>query len=1434
MRPFLSYTICLLYILLVYISCTTPVEPFVSKEAKVKLYFTNLQPADDGSYSDTTGKEIRIKAIGKLWHLIDTCILYWDDDTTVGISRSDNKDDSVILSHVFTSPGLKEITVRTIRKDEDETENSISIDIVKRPMQIISMPADTVMNVKESLSWKIDAVGSGPLHYVWYRDGVEEPFHESDMLTFDSLTMEDAGTYVCTISNPFGDTAHTEAAMLTVIQTNRTPVFVGEAPDTLYVMRDGDTIHIPLSAVDADNDSVMFSLDDPTLPKGAGAAVSADTLRVWMPVNISGDFQLTVHAADGISDTTKDIQITVEDKTAPAAPIVHGPSITNESLPRWSWSSQGEVAAAYRYKLDSDNLESDATVTTDTVFIPPTDLQEGVHTFYIQQKDSNGNWSAIAAGRVRVDYTPPFSPEVQGDKITNDSTPSWSWRSVDEQGAGLFRIRLYSDDGGALFAADTVDTVFSPEATLGNGMWIFSVSECDSAGNWSKPDTFITVVDREAGPPPVVEVDSPTNNRKPTWSWTSGGGLGEYRYTLRDEDSLFAADTVTDTLYTPENDLEEGEYSLLVEEKDQAGNWSQAGWAVVVIDTTGPQNLRIAATSPTRERKPTWIWISGEGGCGKFKIALNEEDALLDALESSSFEFTPENNLDEGTHILYVQERDSAGNWSEVVSHEIVIDITPPQPPLVSGPATTNDSTPQWSWNGTGAGIYRYKLNSEDFSEGYVETSEQNFSPSEALSEGNHVLYVRERDLAGNWSGPGTFTILVDYTPPASPLLFAVSPTNDIMPTWNWTAGGGETDATFRYKLNDNKLETDAIETASLSFTPSETLSVDDHTFYIQQSDAAGNWSEVESLTVTIDLSASPPPNWSSMPVITNNIKPTWAWRSGGGSRYYRFSLDSSDVTMISDSGSDTSFTPAQELNEGLYTLYVQERDYAGNWSDSTSFELEIDLTPPAAPTDIAPALTNRASPRWSWVSGGGGCGVFRYKIGDDDFSRGANTISSPQLIADVEYDHGETVTIYVQESDIAGNWSAAAQITTEIDLAGPNEPLFAEVVSPTRETRPVWSWSSGGGDGEGTYRLKLNNSDLTIDALVLDTTVFTPENDLPEGEHKLYVQERDGIGNWSDAAVKTIVIDTTPPSSPTVSVNPSGETRNRRPVWSWEPVGGGTGIYRYRLNNPELQNQPITSVIEPFSPETDLQDGVHVFYVQERDEAGNWSESGEASVTIDNLPPSGPSITATTPTYDITPTWRWTSGNGGMGVYRYRLNNADVTTQPEVTTTSYTALNALGIGDHSLYVQERDLAGNWSPVKSKTVTIEQDPFDAITYQDVKKTAASMKGGIICGSESSCPEIIFYKTKAGVYGKMRIKPLIIRGSVPSAEFVSYNSSGLISYSNIVPLECDGGIDVDRVISITSNDFVVKCKNGIPSVETCEGTIFTEKPTSRIE
>jgi hypothetical protein len=91
--------------------------------------------------------------------------------------------------------------------------------------------------------------------------------------------------------------------------------------------------------------------------------------------------------------------------------------------------------------------------------------------------------------------------------------------------------------------------------------------------------------------------------------------------------------------------------------------------------------------------------------------------------------------------------------------------------------------------------------------------------------------------------------------------------------------------------------------------------------------------------------------------------------------------------------------------------------------------------------------------------------------------------------------------------------------------LTAPNKPIINQnsPLSPVNSLRPTMSWTSGGGEGNGTYRWKWDSNDLTTDATTGGGTSAAPASDLIEGLHTLYLQEIDEAGNPSPTASRAV-----------------------------------------------------------------------------------------------------------------------------------------------------------------------------------------------------------------------------------------------------------------------------------------------------------------------
>ncbi|ABQ25365.1 Ig-like domain-containing protein [Geotalea uraniireducens] len=322
--------------------------------------------------------------------------------------------------------------------------------------------------------------------------------------------------------------------------------------------------------------------------------------------------------------------------------------------------------------------------------------------------------------------------------------------------------------------------------------------------------------------------------------------------------------------------------------------------------------------------------------------------------------------LSDGPYYVYGKIEDGKSTIYAHSAGPLVIDRTPPNVPVVSGPTLTNSPTPTWSWSsggGGGNGTYRYKLGNNDLTTGATETAGLTFVPGAALGEGNHTLYVQERDLAGNWSDNGSFAIEVDTVAPTATLSGA--PTGETQATSaTLTVGGdGVVAYKFQHRYNQGIVADYADETPVSVPISRSTLGEGGHTIAVIGRDSAGNWQASETTTSWIVDTIPPMAVIKDAPPDPNNRTNVNLTVGGDGVVAYRYKLD--DGAYSAETPIATMINLAS-LAEGTHTVAVIGRDSAGNWQAEANAKIigwMADLTVPALSVSTLPdgSFTSKA-----------------------------------------------------------------------------------------------------------------------------------------------------------------------------------------------------------------------------------------------------------------------------------------------------------------------------------------------------------------------------------------------------------------------------------------------------------------------------------------
>ena len=301
-------------------------------------------------------------------------------------------------------------------------------------------------------------------------------------------------------------------------------------------------------------------------------------------------------------------------------------------------------------------------------------------------------------------------------------------------------------------------------------------------------------------------------------------------------------------------------------------------------------------------------------------------------------------------------------------------------------------------------------------------------------------------------------------------------------------------------------------------------------------------------------------------------------------------------------------------------------RDSAGKIF-TANVTVTLDTTPPLKPVISGSSPTN-VKPRWTWSTGGGGSGEYRFRLGDALFPADAPTVrDSAYTLVPVPVS-GTTYTLYLEERDLAGNWSAPSSHPIRFDVTAPVVAITLPQTSGTYFTSAATVTLSGTASGP----VAIAQVNFKVGAGAAAAATFAAGNwsttaiPLTEGASvPVTITAVDQAGNTGEA-ILTVLMDATAPSAPVISTAPAAEINAVKGNFAWTPGTDGTagsglnGRYRYSLNSGPWKDT--TAALLSNLP---LIEGSNVFAVQEQDRAQLWSVSATRTVLVDT---TGPVIT--------------------------------------------------------------------------------------------------------------------------------------------------------------------------------------------------------------
>jgi hypothetical protein len=620
---------------------------------------------------------------------------------------------------------------------------------------------------------------------------------------------------------------------------------------------------------------------------------------------------------------------------------------------------------------------------------------------------------------------------------------------------------------------------------------VSSVSSTTANGTYKMGDVIaVTVTFSEAVTvtgTPKLTLETGSTDAVVNYSSGSGSTTLTFNYTVASghiSSDLDYANTTALALNSGTIKDAEGNNAILTFASPGGSN-SLGANKVLVIDTTAPTAPSVTGSTPTNDTTPTWSWSSGGGGNGTYRYKLNSGSWST----TTGTSYTP-SALGEGTQTLYVQERDTAGNWSSSGSRSVVIDTTAPRVSETvvlyetTTPTRVNNnivysldnsssfSNSDLQANGARIG-YRMELtyNSTDY---YAETV---FDAWEGVTL-NSLLFPTDSNANVIQRTVSNMRVNSNY-----PTVTNTSSTSGRLEIWPYNYGR---EAQNNIGGNNNTYDFDDKHSGSSSYG-----SMQVHNLSAGQTVMA--WNNHGASNPDIGLGNSP------------SGDPDWTFEGSGslGTSNWRFQVLFGDPTSIAIS----SATGVQNslLNTG--DVVSVTATFSENVTVSGTPKLTLNV-----------GGTNRAA---TYTSGSASTAlVFEYTIQAGETDADGISIGANALVL-----NSGTIRDIVGNNATLTHGAVSANANYKVDTTAPSVPSVTGG-TPTNDTTPTWSWSSGGGGGNGTYRYKLNSGSWSTTT----GTSYTPSA-LGEGTQTLYVQERDTAGNWSSSGSRSVVIDTTAPT---------------------------------------------------------------------------------------------------------------------------------------------------------------------------------------------------------------------------------------------------------------------------------------------------------------
>ncbi len=969
--------------------------------------------------------------------------------------------------------------------------------------------------------------------------------------------------------------------------------------------------------VPADVNGVRLSIDGgKTWFDATQSATSGVWDYTWLTNVANGPHTLMVEASDKAGNkTTQKLDFIID--TLLSEPTITldsaddsaaGDNITNVKMPGFTLGNidadvtKVVVTVAHDGKNQQIELIKNGGVWR---FTPGAAWTDGDYTLTVKVEDKAGNTNYSAPLTVTIDTQTSIDriellndTGIVGDNLTNEARPQFHITVPTDVNS----VQLSLDGGinwvNATLTSDGVWEYIWPTDLVEN-TYTLTVKATDVAGN-TATETLNFIIDTTLSTPTITldsADDSGTANDNKTNVKTPGfiiGGIDSdvtqvVVQVMRDGHSEEVELTQTNGQwrFVPGSAWTDGDYTLTVTVKDEAGNIRHSAPLTVTIDTQITidhielvNDSGIPDDNLTNNVRPHFQ-VTVPTDVNVVRLSIDGGKTWFNATQSATpgvWDYTWLADVGEGKHTLTVEATDKAGNKT-TQQLDFIIDT------LLSEPTIVLDSTDDSGTKGdnlTNVNKPTFLLGNIDADARYVTVEVQHGGTKEVLTatkdatgnwsvtptgtwaDGDYTLTVRVEDEAGNEKHSASLTVTVD-TQITIDVIELVNDngipgdnmTNDAHPQFRVTVPGDVNEVSLSIDGGVTWVKATQSATPGVwNYTWPGTVPDGDYTLNVKATDNAGN-TVTETLHFTIDTTLS-------VPVIvlnsaddtgvqgdnmTNSTQPTFALQHiDDDAVRVTVSVEHGGVTTTFDATKGVggwSFTPTGAGADGDYTLSVSVEDKAGNTSHSASLTVTVDtqiainnielVNDSGIPDDN---LTNNVRPHFQ-VKVPTDVNEVRLSIDGGKTWFNATQSATPGVwdytwLADVgEGKH----TLTVEATDKAGN-----QTTQKLDfiidtmLSEPTIVLDSTDDSGTKgdnltnANKPTFILGNIDADARYvTVEVQYGGTKEVLTATKGATGIWsvTPTGTWADGDYTLTVRVEDDAGNVKYSAPLTVTVDT-------------------------------------------------------------------------------------------------------------------------------------------------------------------------------------------------------------------------------------------------------------------------------------------------------------------